>query len=182
MSASNDSVVWGIFDTRGPAETAIDKLWHAGFSHEQVGWAGPGEAMTEAETPPGKVEEAASKGAVIGSISGGTLGALGGALLSVLVPGIGPVLAGGILTAVIAGAAAGAAGGVYLGPFIAMGLSEQESHEYAQALREGRTIVAVRAGDRAAEATSILRRQGARVLGLTHRAASETVGASCHGP
>ena len=146
MNATNDSVVWGIFDTRGQAETAIDKLWHAGFSHEQVGWAGPGEPMTEAETPMGKVEEAASKGAVI------------------------------------AGAAAGAAGGVYLGPFIAMGLSEQESREYAQALREGRTIVAVRAGDRAAEATSILRRQGARVLGLIPSAATETVGASCHGP
>jgi len=164
MKASKYPRIWATFQRRGQAEAAIDELRHAGFTPEQVGWAVPGEGVRQARTPAGKVEDAAGKGALVGSAAGGALGAVGGALISVLFPGIGPVLTGGILTAIAGSIAAGAAGGAYLGPFVAMGLSQENASRYARALKEGRTLVAVQASDRSSEVTTTLRTHGGNVL------------------
>ena len=68
-----------------------------------------------------------------------------------------------MLTGIILGGATGAAGGSYLGPFVAMGFSEEEATEYEQHLKAGRTVVAVRPDDRASEAIQILRDHAGRV-------------------
>jgi hypothetical protein len=160
MNTAQSSMVVAVFDNGGQAEAAIDELWHAGFPHEQIGMAAPGEPVMEAQTRTGQVEEAGASGAVVGAVTGGTVGALAGALATVLIPVIGPVLTGGFLAAIAGGTAAGAAAGAYVGPFIGMGLTKEEARYYESALKGGRTIVAVKAGDRAEEAREILHHHG----------------------
>jgi hypothetical protein len=154
------TTVAAVFDTRGQAESAIDELWHMGFAHDQVGIVTPGGREVEATTRMEPAEERAAGGAVTGAVAGGTVGAVAGALAAGLIPGVGPVLAGGMLTAIILGGAAGAAVGTYLGPFVALGFSEEEARHYERELKSGRTVVTVKGGDRTAEAIAILHSHG----------------------
>lgn len=64
METTGRSTVVAVFETRAQAEAAIDDLWHAGFAHDQIGLAGPGESVNEAHTVTGKVEKEAADGAV----------------------------------------------------------------------------------------------------------------------
>jgi hypothetical protein len=165
MNTSKPAVIVGVFERRGQAEAAIDELLHAGFRHDQLGLAAPGGRVTEATTPTEKREEKAADGAVTGAVAGGVAGAVGGALATAVFPAAGIVIAGtylaGILAGAVGGAAAGAALGGYFGPFVAMGMTEQEASRYASALKEGRTIVVVKPEERRAEAEQILHDHGA---------------------
>ena len=67
MDMQHQSAVVAVFDRRAQAKVAIDKLWHAGFAHEQIGIVGPGDQVSEAHTPEGEVEATAAKGAVTGA-------------------------------------------------------------------------------------------------------------------
>jgi hypothetical protein len=172
MPTTEQTTVVAVFEDRGHAEAAIDELWHAGFRHDQIGIATPGGHMSEATTANDTEEENAGTGAVAGAVGGGVVGALAGALVMGLVPGIGPVLAGGILTGIVLGGAAGAAAGSYLGPFIALGLSEDEARIFERELKAGRTIVTVKADDRAAEVQTILHSHGGHKGDLPNYAAA----------
>jgi hypothetical protein len=166
------TMVTAVFDDRGKAESAIDNLWHAGFRHDQIGILTPGGSVAEATTATEKTEENAAEGAVTGAAAGGAIGAVAGALATALIPGVGPVLAGGILTGLVLGGAAGAAAGSYLGPFVALGFSEDEAQQYQSELKAGRTIVTVRAEDRAADAVTILRSHGGRTADTSRHGAT----------
>jgi len=98
---------------------------------------------------------------VAGALAGGTVGAVTGALVSLLIPGLGPVITGGLLTVLLASTAAGAAGGSLIGPFIALGLSEDEARYYENQFSAGRTILVIRPRGRDEEARRVLRRHGA---------------------
>lgn len=137
--------VVSVYRTRGQAEAAIDQLWHAGFSKEQVGIMIPGEGEHQATTATEHTEESGATGAVAGAVAGTAVGTIAGALAMILIPGLGPVLTGGALMGVIAGAATGAAVGSFAGPFLAMGFTEEDVHRYQTDLRSGRTIVVVHA-------------------------------------
>jgi len=163
MATSNASVIMAVFDDRGHAEMAIDQLMHEGFSQDEVGIVMPGGAVKKASTATEQSEERAADGAVAGAVTGGVAGAVAGALATALIPGVGAVLAGGMLTGIILGGAAGAAGGSYVGPFVALGFSEEEATEYEQHLKAGRTVVAVRPDDNVNDAVQILREHGGRV-------------------
>ncbi len=162
MTGTESSTVIAVFDQRAQAESAIDDLWHAGFRHDQIGIASPGQPVTEAQTPTGAREDTAAKGAATGAVTGGAVGAIAGTLVLTMVPGIGTVLAGGLLAGILGSTAAGAAVGSYLGPFVAMGFSEDQARQYHRELKAGRTLVAVQAGDRQAEAITILHSHGGR--------------------
>jgi hypothetical protein len=166
MKASRPAIVVGGFAGRGQAEAAIDELLHAGFRHDQLGLAAPGGPMTEATTPTEKREQKAAGGAVSGAVAGGVAGAVGGALATAVFPAAGIVIAGtylaGILAGTVGGAAAGAALGSYFGPFVAMGMTEEEAGRYTSALKEDRTIVVVKPEERWAEAKQILNDHAAR--------------------
>jgi hypothetical protein len=162
MKTIQPVTILGIFPTRAQAESAIDHLWHAGFTKEQVGSVMPGGEIREATTATEPVEERAANGAVGGAIAGGALGAVAGAAVATLIPGAGPVLAGGLLAAIGTGAAAGAAVGAYAGPFIALGFSKEEAETYGRHVETGSTVVAVRAEGREDEAFLILKSHGGR--------------------
>jgi hypothetical protein len=155
-------MVTAVFDNRGQAESAIDNLWHAGFRRDQIGIAIPGGQVMEATTAEAKTEENAAAGAVTGAAAGGAIGAVVGAAAAAVLPGVGPVLAGGILTGLVLGGAAGAAAGGYVGPFLALGFSKADAQRYQNELKAGRTIVTVKADDRAADAVAILLSHGGR--------------------
>jgi hypothetical protein len=160
MREANSRAVVGVFDTYGQAERAMDSLRHAGFSHENIGVATPGEAIHADSSPTAALKQTAGEGAVTGAVTGSLVGAVAGALVIGLVPGLGAVIAGGILAGIVGGAAAGAALGGFAGPFLSLGLSSEKTSRYADAIRQGRTLVAVQAGTRAAEAAKILQRLG----------------------
>lgn len=151
--------VIGVFDNPGKAEAAIDELWHAGFPKEQIGIAAPGENLHQARTHTEDLEDRAANGATNGAIAGGALGAVIGAAALSVIPGIGPVLGGGLLLGLTTGAATGAALGTFAGPFLAMGVSEEATKDYAEDLRSGRTLVVVRT-EKPEEALTILQSHG----------------------
>jgi hypothetical protein len=158
MSGTERPNVVGVFANRGWAERAIDELHHHGFTREQIGVVLPGGRVVPANTGSEVLEDNAGTAAVAGAAAGGTLGAIAGAVATGLIPGVGPVLAGGLLLGILGGAAAGAALGTFAGPFVALGFTEDEARDYQRQFQAGRSIIVVRAGDRAAEARDILRR------------------------
>jgi hypothetical protein len=145
------TVLIGTFADRARAERFVEALRRAGFRDEQIGVATPG-----GEAPGSEAGDAA----LAGALTGGTMGALAGLTLAAagLLPGVGAVLAGGLLAGSLGGAAVGATAGGLLAGLIALGLPEEQARHYEGQLKAGRTLVAVKAPARAAEALAILRR------------------------
>src|SRR5260370_37167391 len=106
MALTGRPTVFGIFEDRGKAESAIHELWHLGFSHDHVGIVTREGAIKEANTPTGKLEDNAAEGAVTGAITGTAVGAIAGAVAVGLIPGISPVVAGGGLAGAVRAALA----------------------------------------------------------------------------
>ncbi|CAN5383073.1 hypothetical protein BH23CHL1_BH23CHL1_19590 [soil metagenome] len=155
------NVVVGVFATREQAQSAIQDLQRAGFDDESLGYASkepePEGADMEVEDIEERDEEATS-GAVGGVATGGMLGGVLGAGAALLIPGVGPVVAAGILAAGVAG---GAFAGGLVGPFVNMGVPEEEAQIYDKEFKSGRSLVTVHPGNREGEARQILGAAGA---------------------
>jgi len=151
--------VVAVFDDRWAAEQAVDALQQAGFPHDTLGYAIRGDDAVRG----GMIVDAEGtkdgKGAAAGMVTGGLVGGVLAAAVA-LIPGVGPVLAGGVLAAFFGGAIAGTAVGGILGAMSGLGISEDEAKFYQRHFDEGKAIVAVRAGDRYADAVDILNRRG----------------------
>jgi hypothetical protein len=148
----------GVFDDRSDAELAAQDLRAKGFTDDQIGYAwrdDEGKTRTEGN----KSGEMAASGAGTGAVLGGLIGA-GAALL---IPGIGPVVSGGLLATALAGGATGAVvGGVsggIAGALVGMGIPEDEANYYGEQVKEGRTLMTVKADERFADASDIIRRR-----------------------
>ena len=90
--------------------------------------------------------EGAAAGGTVGGLAGGALGAAAG-LGAIAIPGIGPVVAAGWLASTLAGVVAGGAAGGIIGALAGAGTREEDAHVYAEAVRRGGTLVAVRVPD-----------------------------------
>ena len=158
---SNVPTMVGVFDDRAQAERATDELFQAGFTADQVGYVIRGSDAVRG----GMITDAAGakdgKGAVAGAITGAAAGGITAAIVTALIPGVGPILAAGTLAMLTGYAAAGAAIGGIFGAMTGLGVSEEEARHYEKAFDEGKALVAVKPGLRAAEAGQILRRNGA---------------------
>jgi hypothetical protein len=157
MTNMGRSTVVGVFEDKGKAERAIERLRDAGFDASNIGYAGHGEASAVTDADAKDVTAGAASGAVGGGVVGGVLGALAAGLI----PGVGPIIGAGILAATVGGAAAGAAAGGLLGGLTGLGVSEDDAKYYESEFKSGRTIVAVKAEGRFDEASRILRDEGA---------------------
>src|SRR5437764_664576 len=120
------NLVVGIFSHQAQAEQAIIDLWRAGFAQDRVDMATRSQGVTDA-TPRFQVQKDAAEGALAGAVAGAGAGALAGAVAIALVPGLGTVIGGGLLAGLLGGAALGAAGGTFLGPFVALEMSEEDA-------------------------------------------------------
>jgi hypothetical protein len=148
----------GVFDDRNDADLAAQDLREKGFTDDQIGYAWRDEEG-RTHTEGNKAGKMAASGAGTGVVLGGLIGA-GAALL---IPGIGPVVSGGLLATVLAGGATGAvtgalAGGIS-GALVGLGIPEVEATYYDQQVRDGRTLMTVRADDRYSDASDIVRRR-----------------------
>jgi hypothetical protein len=154
----NVPAVVAVFDDRLQAEKAVDALEQAGFPAHSIGYvirgldAVNGGMITDAE---GAKDV---RGATAGAITGGMVGGVVAAAATLLIPGVGPFVAGGVLASFFGGTIAGTAIGGMLGAMRGLGISEHEARFYETQFHEGRAIVAVKAGPRAAEAIEILAR------------------------
>jgi hypothetical protein len=164
MSTTVSSAIAASFPSRGQAEVAIDELYHSGFAREKIGIAAPGSLPRRAQTASGKLEERGGEGAAVGAATGGVAGAILGSLVAATLPGVGLILTGGLIAEIILATAAGAAAGSYLGPFIAIGLSEREAEHFSSELKAGHTLVFLKAFERAPQAIEILQRHGGHTL------------------
>ena len=113
-------------------------------------------------------------GRAVGSVVGGAVGMaagleLGTVVATALIPGVGPVLAVGFAAAAIlgvGGAVGGAAAGAALEKDSTVGLPADELFVYRDALRQGRSVIFVEAGDddEAAQANTVLVYAGAESI------------------
>ncbi|MDQ2916086.1 MAG: hypothetical protein M3R40_02820 [Pseudomonadota bacterium] len=111
----------------------------------------------------GVVDDAsgAAAGAVTGGVVGGAAG-LAASLMGLAIPGIGPIIAAGPIVATLTGAGVGAVAGGLIGGLTDMGVSKPDAEYYAESVRRGGALVAVRADDsRADRAAQIMRTHGA---------------------
>ncbi|MBE3557932.1 MAG: hypothetical protein IMW89_01735 [Ktedonobacteraceae bacterium] len=166
MATTDRSTVVGVFTDRAMADRAIEALYRAGFTNEQIGFAVRNPDLA-GQAPAGKPARGprttADKGTATaaGVVSGGVVGGIVGAAAALLIPGIGPVVAGGVLIAALGGAAVGAVAGGLIGALTSMGVPEEEARYYQEEFAAGRTLVTVKAGSRYQEALNILRAHGA---------------------
>ncbi|WP_336485521.1 hypothetical protein [Methylobacterium nigriterrae] len=200
--------ITALFDDYDDAARAVDKLEAEGIPHGDIsivasneGDRHAGRLTDEVGTPsrPGLGEESdaadgAGTGATLGTVLGGGAGLLAGLGL-LAIPGVGPVVAAGWLVAAVTGAGVGAATGGLLGALTGAGLSEHEAETYAEGVRQGGTLVTVRADEaRADRVMALLNEHGSIDLderaqnwraqgwtGGTARPATEEIGSTAIG-
>lgn len=90
-------------------------------------------------------DDHAAQGAAIGGLAGGAAGLLAG-LGMVTIPGLGPVVAIGWLASTIVGAGTAAAAGGALGAVAGAQAETVQQPRYAEAVRRGEAVVAVKTG------------------------------------
>lgn len=151
----------GLFDQYGDAQCAIRSLRDDNFPSDDISLISSdpnGSHSSELNwSPASGAAEGAGKGAIFGGLGGLVLG-----LAVMTLPGLGPVLAAGPLAGLLTGVGFGAVAGGIMGAFNKMGIPEHESHYYAEGVRRGGTVVAVRATEETADrVVVILNRCGA---------------------
>jgi len=166
MAATQRATVVGVFETRAQGERALEDLRRAGFREDQIALVMHHKDKSTVEVTDldaakaaqvsgqSKADEGAGAGAATGALVGGLMA------LPALIPGVGAILSVGTLAAALFGIATGAAGGGLVGALVGADVPEDEARFYEAELKAGRILVGVKAGDRAAEAASIIERAG----------------------
>jgi hypothetical protein len=168
--------VVGLFDSLGEAESATRDLITAGYSRDDIGvlasdatgeWSryktatleGPAQMSTLEGAAPGSEEVRSGVGT--GTMVGGLGGLLVG-LTSFAIPGIGWLAAAGTLATTLLGASMGGAAGGLFTAVEKLGVPKDKTGYYAEALRQGGTLVLVRlAEEQVDEAMAIMDRHQA---------------------
>lgn len=160
--------VIGIFDSRSEAQNVVQDLRANGFAREDISLLAnnaTGEYAQDVGTTTADTAHGTGSGAMMGGVAGLVLG-----LAAFAIPGVGPIVAAGPLATALTGAGIGAVAGGVLGALINMGVPESEAQSYAEGIRRGGTLVAVRARDALADkAAQIMNNHGA--IDIEHRAA-----------
>jgi hypothetical protein len=174
---STRTTVVGVFENRSSAQQAVAELRQMGFRDDQIGVVSHDTDIAAIEEEKG---DTVAEGALAGAAAGASVGALWGVGIAAgLLPAIGPVIAGGTLAAILASAATGAAAAGLIGALIGMGLPQEEAEFYDEEFRSGRTVVTVRADERAIEARAVFDRFNAYDY-YTSRGGSTTSAAPEH--
>jgi hypothetical protein len=151
--------VVGMFESGKDVNDTITELMKQGFTKPEISVLARKEVIKETGVD-------VVTGAEVGAITGGVAGGVAGLLLGLgvlVVPGIGPIIAAGeFLTwvgATLLGAAAGAIGGGLIGSLTSLGLPEHEAHVFAEGVKRGNILVAVRTTEERASVASNVMRQ-----------------------
>lgn len=151
-----------LFEDLEDARDAVEDLVDMGIARDDISLVtrdvtGEYESYLETEHDGGDEKaEAAAAGAVGGAVVGGLTGLLLG-LGVLVVPGLGPVVAAGPIAAALTGAAVGGVTGGLLSAMVEWGVPEEDAEYYAEGVRRGGTLVAVKVPDaRAHEVVEVL--------------------------
>jgi hypothetical protein len=144
MASSKNKAVFGIYDSVGAAERAVDSLLRAGFSNNDISVLLPDDQSTRefAHKKDTKAPEGATTGVVAGGVIGGTIGVLAG-IGAIAIPGLGPFIAAGPIMAGLAGLGAGGTVGGIVGALVGMGIPEYEAKRYEGHLKKGGVLLSV---------------------------------------
>jgi len=140
------STVVGVFDDFTAAINATPDLVGAGFRKEDISVVAQDQKGEYARFLDAEANPDASSNVGTGALVGGVGGLLIG-LAALAIPGIGPIVAAGPLAAALGGAAIGVATGSFVGALNGMGVPEFEAKAYDQGVREGGTLVLVKAAE-----------------------------------
>jgi hypothetical protein len=158
--AEKQATIVALFDDRNAAVEAVRDLEEAGFQEDQIGMVIRGSDVARGGLITDAVGTKDARGAIAGAATGALAGGILGAASAIALPGIGGLLAAGIFTAAFGGAAAGTAVGGILGAMKGLDVSQQEAEYYQRAFEEGKAIVAVKPGNRGAQAAQIVSAHG----------------------
>lgn len=168
--------VVGLFDSLGEAQSATRDLITAGYSRDDIGvlasdatgeWSRYRTSTLEGPAPMSTLEGAApgSEEVRSGVGTGTMVGGLGGLLVgltSFAIPGIGWLAGAGTLATTLLGASMGGAAGGLFTAVEKLGVPKDKTGYYAEALRQGCTLVLVRlAEEQVDEAMAIMERHQA---------------------
>lgn len=153
--------VVALFDSFADANAAVRELVDNGFSRDDISIMANDATGEYGRYISGAGADNTTSGAGVGAGIGAVVGGLGGLLIGIgalAIPGIGPVLAAGPLAAALtglagagAGAVAGGVAGGLLGALVDMGIPNENAQYYAEGIRRGGTLVAVRTDDHMSE-------------------------------
>lgn len=161
----------GLFDNFTEAQGVLEALLNAGYARENVSLVAAdregkyaGDLYATDVPPMEDAEVNSAEGAATGAVSGGLLGGLAGLVIglgALTIPGLGPVIAAGPIASALIGAGIGAVAGGVIGALIGWGIPEEHAEYYAEGIRRGGTLVAVKADESQVSAVSeIMRRYG----------------------
>ncbi len=155
-----------LYDDLDDARATVEALVENGFDRASISLCRRDpraeEPLVEHEAVSEHVVESAERGALVG----GAAGLLAG-VASLFIPGVGAAIAVGPLVSALTGTAVGAGAGALVGSLVGMGVDEGEADSYAEAVRRGGTLVAVRVADeRWAEADDILEQRHPVDIGM----------------
>ncbi len=162
-----------LYDSYDDAKAAVRALEDAGIPSDNISIVTNKSNGVDVEGQGSYAAEGAGTGAGVGAVAGGAGGVLTGLGL-LAIPGVGPVVAAGWLAAAavgaVAGAVAGGAVGGIVGAMVESGVSEEDANFFAEGVRRGGSVVAVRVDEtRVAKVEAILNRS-ARVNMVDRRA------------
>ena len=163
------NTVVSTFASAGDARTAAQELAAIGLTESRVNVLAPGASEGALTAIPTDEGEAPGIGKVMGGVVGGAVGMatgpIGAVAASALIPGIGPIIAIGAIATAVLGLTGAAVGGA-LESALTDGVPRDDLFFIEEALRGGRTVVIVLAGDdaEADEARAVLTRAGAESL------------------
>jgi hypothetical protein len=162
--AGKNTAAFGIYQTRGQAESAVDAFIAAGFRSEDISVLLPENVGTKdfAAEKNTKAPEGATTGGIAGGAVGGTLGLLAG-IGALAIPGLGPFIAAGPIMGALAGVGAGGAIGGLIGALVGMGIPEYEAKRYEGMVKQGKILLSVHCDNSewVGRAKDILKRTGA---------------------
>jgi hypothetical protein len=174
--AGKNTAVFGIYQDRRQAESAVDSLVESGFRTEDISVLLPENVGTKdfAHEKNTKAPEGAATGAGTGAVVGGTLGLLAG-IGALAIPGLGPFIAAGPIMAALAGAGTGGVVGGLLGALVGMGIPEYEAKRYEGMIKQGRILLSVHCdnSDWVKRAKDILGRTGAQDIASANEAGAD---------
>jgi Protein of unknown function (DUF3341) len=174
--AGKNTAAFGIYQTQGDAEYALDALRADGFRNTDVSVLFPENKGTKdfAVEKNTKAPEGTAAGVTSGGVIGGVLGWLTG-IGALAIPGVGPLIAAGPIVAAIAGVGVGSAVGGIAGALIGMGIPEYEAKRYEGRIKDGGILLSVHCddGDWTRKAKTVLERTGAQDIASAGEAAAD---------
>ena len=174
--AGKNTAVYGIYNHRSEAESAVDRLVAAGFRNEDISVllqdnVGTKDFAHQKET---KAPEGTTAGVLTGGAIGGTLGLLAG-IGALAIPGVGPLIAAGPIMGTLAGLGSGGLVGGVIGALVGMGIPEYEAKRYEGRIKEGGILLSVHSdgGDWTRKAKDLLKETGAVDISSTGEASAD---------